>query len=150
MDGDLVTRGAVSPCHGWAEGVATRCVSVFYKHYMKNCASLRQALILRVLTGVLVMHSPGCVLSMVCLFFFLFKLLIKFRTSVKMRQSLFSQRISHPEGGRELGYSTLQNLVDTKKRLYRVLRPLFTCLARRKPPAACVLWEECGIPAFLR
>lgn len=57
--------------------------------------------------------------------------------------------VSFPEGGRELGYSTYGNLVDTKQRLYRVLRPLFVCLATRKPPAACVLWEEYGIPAFL-
>lgn len=58
--------------------------------------------------------------------------------------------VSFPEGGRELGYSTYQNLVGTKQRFYQGLRLLFMCLATRKLPAACVLWEEYGIPAFLR
>lgn len=58
--------------------------------------------------------------------------------------------VTFPKGGRELDSPSLHGPTPagTKQRLF--LRPLSVCLARGEPLAACVLWEECGIPAFLR
>lgn len=60
--------------------------------------------------------------------------------------------VTFPKGGREPGSPSLHRPTPTgtKQRLFQGLRPLFVCLTRGEPLAACVLWEECGIPAFLR
>lgn len=141
--GQACACGTAEPRRGRPLGASGFFTSV----KCKNCALLRQVPILYSHFGV------GNTQLKVCfgrgVFFNTVKVQSHHENATVAFLSVYLAPVSFPEGGRAMGYSTYQNLVGTKQRLYQVLRPLFVCLATRKRPAACVLWEEYGIPAFL-